>query len=328
MLPKASETSPTPLPAAADDARADFTLGPWLVQPSLQRMVREDCEKTLGPTVLGVLLALAHRPLEAVSKDELIAGAWLGDAASDEALTTAVYELRKALGDDARSPRFIATIRGRGYRLLIRPGAAAPERSDLPLPGAPSTPQKAAQQESPPANLPPEDFLPSPSEPPSARASRRLGEMAGGLIAALVAVLLALPSVLSAPPAERETGAPRADSPLPRASAADLPSPANAEFPAPIVIHPGRDASARRSVAVLPLESRGEHQPADFARGLTERVAIDLSRSEWLDVVPSFSRTFEASVTSGAVDAVVEGAVRRHGDRVTVTVQLISITDG
>ena len=44
-------------------------------------------------------------------------------------LTRIIAELRKALGDDAREPSYIETIHGRGYRLLIKPGAVSDEES-------------------------------------------------------------------------------------------------------------------------------------------------------------------------------------------------------
>lgn len=67
---------------------------------------------------MDVLVALARRGGEPASKDELIDEVWQGRAVSDDALTVTIYELRKLLGDNARSPIFIETIPGRGYRWL------------------------------------------------------------------------------------------------------------------------------------------------------------------------------------------------------------------
>jgi hypothetical protein len=43
---------------------------------------------------------------------------WDGTIVSESALTSVVKELRRALGDDARAPRYIESVYGRGYRLL------------------------------------------------------------------------------------------------------------------------------------------------------------------------------------------------------------------
>lgn len=72
----------------------------------------------LGAKAFGVLAALMARPRELISKDELFDVVWQGLIVSESALTTAVKELRQAIGDNARQPRFIETVHGRGYRFL------------------------------------------------------------------------------------------------------------------------------------------------------------------------------------------------------------------
>lgn len=67
-----------------------------------------------------VLLELMSRPKELVTKRELFEVIWGTLEVSDAVLTTAIKELRQALGDDARSPWAIATVHARGYRFLLR----------------------------------------------------------------------------------------------------------------------------------------------------------------------------------------------------------------
>jgi DNA-binding winged helix-turn-helix (wHTH) protein len=50
---------------------------------------------------------MARRPGQLLTKDELVAAVWAGSVVTDASLNQAVRELRKALGDDARSPRYI-----------------------------------------------------------------------------------------------------------------------------------------------------------------------------------------------------------------------------
>jgi tetratricopeptide (TPR) repeat protein len=83
---------------------------------------------------MQVLVCLARRAPAVVTKDELFRDVWQGVFVTDEALTYVIWELRKALGDDARRPRFIETIPKRGYRLLGLPGSEEdPVASELPV---------------------------------------------------------------------------------------------------------------------------------------------------------------------------------------------------
>lgn len=65
-----------------------------------------------------VLLALMETPRTLVTKDALFETVWKGQAVSDSVLTTAIKEIRQAIGDDARTPTFIETVHRRGYRFL------------------------------------------------------------------------------------------------------------------------------------------------------------------------------------------------------------------
>lgn len=73
----------------------------------------------LGLRAFALLVVLMARPQILVTKEELFNQVWKGLHVSDAVLTTAMKELRQALGDDARRPRFIETAHGRGYRFLM-----------------------------------------------------------------------------------------------------------------------------------------------------------------------------------------------------------------
>ena len=105
-------------------ATAPFTLGEWLVQPQLNRLSRPGGEDAqLEPKMMDVLVRLAQTTGEVVSREDLIDAVWPEVFISESVLTRAIAGLRRALGDDARKPRFIETISKRGYRLI---GPAAP----------------------------------------------------------------------------------------------------------------------------------------------------------------------------------------------------------
>jgi DNA-binding winged helix-turn-helix (wHTH) protein/tetratricopeptide (TPR) repeat protein len=83
-------------------------------------------ERRLSPKAAAVLAVLIERPGSVVSKEELLAAVWPDVAVCDDVLTTVVYELRQALGESAREPRYLETLRKRGYRWIApAPGAAA-----------------------------------------------------------------------------------------------------------------------------------------------------------------------------------------------------------
>ena len=81
---------------------------------------------SLEPRVLDLLLALAERPGLTASRDHLIETVWDRDGGADLALDQAVSDLRRALGDDARAPRFIETVPRIGYRWIFEEPPQAP----------------------------------------------------------------------------------------------------------------------------------------------------------------------------------------------------------
>ena len=91
--------------------------------------VHEPCGVVaLKPKALAVLGYLASHPGRLVSKRELLDALWPDVFVGDGVLKVCVREIRRALGDDARAPRFIETAHRRGYRFIapVRPLAAAP----------------------------------------------------------------------------------------------------------------------------------------------------------------------------------------------------------
>jgi TolB-like protein len=91
-------------------------------------------EIKLTPRASRLLAALAERPMQVVTKKQLVDRLWNGKAVGDDALTSCVQELRRALGDDPRSPRFVETRHRRGYRLMlpVTPAAIATGSALLP----------------------------------------------------------------------------------------------------------------------------------------------------------------------------------------------------
>jgi DNA-binding winged helix-turn-helix (wHTH) protein/tetratricopeptide (TPR) repeat protein len=128
----------------SSDRRSDFQVGDRLVRPGLNRIEGPSGPMTVEPRVMEVLVHLAGRRGEVVSKEELVREVWEGRFVSDDVVWRSIRELRRALGDDARSATWIQTIPKRGYLL------AAPEPASAP-------PQVIARAEAP--QLVPRRFL-------------------------------------------------------------------------------------------------------------------------------------------------------------------------
>jgi len=93
-----------------------FRLGDWDVIPSRRMLRRGDDEVTPEPKVFGVLMSLALRGGDGVTRDELIDEVWDGRPTGDEPINRAIAQLRGHLGD-TRPYRYIKALTGSGYLL-------------------------------------------------------------------------------------------------------------------------------------------------------------------------------------------------------------------
>lgn len=103
-----------------------FCIGPWLVHPALNRIHRNGLKEQLEPRIMHVLVCLASRPGEVISRKELLETAWSDVVVGEEVLTRAISQLRLLFEDQARTPQYVETIRGSGYRLLVPVSAVNP----------------------------------------------------------------------------------------------------------------------------------------------------------------------------------------------------------
>jgi len=292
-------------PGHADDrARQPRPTGPGLwrfdaftVDEASGRLYGSGVEQVLDRGSFGVLVALLRHAGEIVSKDALLHAGWPGRVVSDNSLNKAVGRLRQALADP--EGRLLATAHGYGYRLATHAHWEA---------------------ESPPSSV-------APARPPalgnaSAPGSRRpllvaLGVAAGAL-------------VLLATVAWRMTT-------TPSPSAGALAATASSAQAAP-AIEPAADPFGDGpSIAVLPFVDLSEaHDQRYFSDGLADELLDRLAKLPQLRVA---SRTSSSGYRDSEKDirqigralrvsTVLEGSVRRDGDRVRITVQLIKATDG
>src|SRR5204863_7652657 len=72
----------------------------------------------LTPKAFAVLRYLLDHPGQVVTKEELLRVIWPDTVVSEWALTTCIRKIRQALGEEAQTPQYIATVHRRGYRLI------------------------------------------------------------------------------------------------------------------------------------------------------------------------------------------------------------------
>ncbi|WP_405231254.1 winged helix-turn-helix domain-containing tetratricopeptide repeat protein [Lentisalinibacter salinarum] len=101
-----------------EHSRKCYRIGDLTLDTGTHELTRGDEHIELPPLSYRLLMLLVDRAPAVVMQDEIAERIWAGRVVSPETITQRVKLLRQALGDDARHPRYIALIRGQGYRLL------------------------------------------------------------------------------------------------------------------------------------------------------------------------------------------------------------------
>ena len=97
-------------------------VGEWWADRTTNELGRAGATVRVEPKAMEVLMVLADQAGRAVSREHLLATVWPGVVVGDEVLTQSIIKLRRALGDNSRSPSYIETISKRGYRLVALVG--------------------------------------------------------------------------------------------------------------------------------------------------------------------------------------------------------------
>jgi len=245
--------------------------GPFRLDTVDESLWRDGQLIPLGAKAFALLRAFMQAPQTLLTKDQLIDQVWSDLEVSESVLTTAIKDLRRALGDDARNPTIIRTAHGQGYRFML-PVEAVDDPTGAAVARGPDEARRA---------------------PPSRRAILAGSLAAVGVAAAVGAGLF-------------------------------------------VANRPGAPRPAEKSLAVLPFKDLSEGRDQTwFADGLTEEVLSSLARTPDLRVV---SREASAQFRGSGADLreiarrlsvahLLEGTVRRAGDRLRVAVTLIRAAD-
>ncbi len=120
---------------------ATLLFPPFRLDTANQQLWRESQLLPLRPKTYKVLLYFARNSQRLVTKEELLNNVWAGVSVSGELLRVYIRELRRILGDEPHTPRYIETVTARGYRFLppvasgpfSQPGEDGPRETDPTL---------------------------------------------------------------------------------------------------------------------------------------------------------------------------------------------------
>ena len=91
-----------------------YQLGSWIICPQTNTITNKADTLSIDNKSMQVLLFLIHHSGEHVTKGQVFEHVWKDSFVANDILSVAVSKIRKALGDNARSPTFIKTLPGVG----------------------------------------------------------------------------------------------------------------------------------------------------------------------------------------------------------------------
>ncbi len=110
-------------PVTADDV---LRFDGFVQDRTRHEVLVDDAPVTLSSLEFDLLAALATSPGRVWSRGQLLRQVWGEDWYGDERVVDVhVRSIRSRLGDDAGDPRFVATVRGVGYKFVGRPAGAS-----------------------------------------------------------------------------------------------------------------------------------------------------------------------------------------------------------
>src|SRR5262245_30608827 len=118
-----------------------YIFGDYVLDTQCHELQHAGAPLKLRRKVFQVLVYLLAQRNRVVSKQELLTQLWPDQFVGEEALTSCVKTLRRALGERGRTARFLRTLHGQGYRIV----GAVEEREHVPTDAAlPALPRQAA----------------------------------------------------------------------------------------------------------------------------------------------------------------------------------------
>lgn len=116
------------------NARTVTSFGEFRIDAGARRLWRGDQAVQLRPKAWGLLMCLVERAGRVVTRDEIAEVVWPDVAVGDDSITKALRELRAALGDNARTTKYLETLHGVGVRFTPE---ETPSRNEFVVPAVP-----------------------------------------------------------------------------------------------------------------------------------------------------------------------------------------------
>lgn len=103
-----------------------YFVNDWRVCTRTNVLSRGEARVELENRLVLLLVFLVENQGAVLSKDRILKTIWQGKVVNDDSLAVAISHLRKALGDNSRTPVYIKTIPGVGYQLIANAGVCSP----------------------------------------------------------------------------------------------------------------------------------------------------------------------------------------------------------
>jgi len=112
-------TAAKTVPAGANNEEAPVVVGDLRIEPSSRSATLRGVALSFTAVEFDLLLALARTPGRVKSRERLLLEVADRDfEAFDRSIDVHISSIRRKLGDDAKSPRWVQTVRSVGYRLV------------------------------------------------------------------------------------------------------------------------------------------------------------------------------------------------------------------
>jgi len=114
-----------------------FIIDGIVFDPRANEALKHGAVVRMEPKTMELLVLLAARAGQTVTREEIFAGAWPGVVVSDDSIARCVSQLRKLFAEDPQHPRVLQTIVKKGYRLTAPVTAVEQPKSSIPVPSTP-----------------------------------------------------------------------------------------------------------------------------------------------------------------------------------------------
>ena len=289
----------------SEPPKPSYEFGPFRVDPANHRLLRQGVVVPLAPKAFGVLLVLLERRGQVVEKDELMERLWPDSVVEEANLTVHISALRRVLGDGPKQHRYITTIPGRGYRFAAEVKEGLAEGTAVMVQQRFSASLVIEEEEEAPQGEATSETASGEAQTPPAISRFRLRQPPRQVVAVSLLVVVLGAAIIY--------------------------------FFRPSQARQPREVLLIKSIAILPFKPLGADGGDEYlGLGMTDALITRLGSLNQLIVRPTsairkYTAPEQDPLAAGReqrVEAVLEGSIRRSGEKIRVTVRLMNVRDG